>query len=267
MSESDESDDTDVAERRLQTLSNRSKRAHTLIDRHRSKLFGADENDGHSLAREISNSRELSEQRRVEEAVEADRLEEERIALQKKINLAYHESQLPFKQYLICCNYANLLVESFLFQSYMFLIILVAAILVGVESYPNEKSRQLEIINNFIQYSFVAEVCLKLMCEGREPLLYSVGPDWMWNCFDCAVTFVMLANIGGSGFKVLRILRLFRLARVFRHSAQVKLIFGGLLDGLDSILWIGGLMLMLFYCYAVLGIILFSVNDPRHLVL
>ena len=63
---------------------------------------------------------------------------------------------------------------------------------------------------------------------------------------------------------VLRLFRLLRVLRLVTVIPRLQVIVGALLRSLPSMVYISILLFLLFYVYAVLGVILFRENDPIH---
>lgn len=187
-------------------------------------------------------------------------------ALRKKKNLEHDDLVFPFKLYIQLCNIANYIISSSIFTWFMLLCVLVGTICVGLQTYPQLSSSDgIVFLDNFIMYSYAAEAVLKIMAEGRGPLLYFVGPEWQWNLFDVVVVLVMLSPLpGGSQLKMLRVIRLIRLGKFFKLFPEAVMILQGLAGGLKSIALIGILMFMVFYVFAIAGMVFFSRNDPWH---
>ena len=113
---------------------------------------------------------------------------------------------------------------------------------------------------------FIAEVAIKILAEGREPWRYFTNKDKYWNLFDftvIAVNIIFMA-FGIQALVALRIFRLMRLIKILKNIPQLRMITSGLLDGLKSIIYIQGLLVLVLYMYAVIGVYLFAFNDPFH---
>lgn len=171
----------------------------------------------------------------------------------------------PLKQYILLSNLANTVVLSHIFNAYILVCIIVAGVLVGIETYDGMQTIPAIIAcNQIVLYSFVAEIVLKIMSEGMGPQLYFIGSDWRWNLFDFFIVLVSLLPVGASQVKILRLIRLLRVAKVFRKIPQLQVIIMGLYGGLESIMYIFVLMFLTFYMFAIAGIIFFRQNDPWH---
>ena len=147
--------------------------------------------------------------------------------------------------------------------------ILVAGVLVGLETYPNlSGNKVVEGIDMFILVMFGTECILKMMAEGMAPWRYFFGIEWKWNNFDFFVVVLCLPmwgdSLGGGSVALLRLMRLARLAKLVKKIPQLQIILMGLVGGMKSIGYILLLLFMVFYLYAVAGYYAFTDNDPWH---
>jgi len=90
-----------------------------------------------------------------------------------------------------------------------------------------------------------------------------------WNKFDFVIVFFSWLPLFLSGelpfpIKLLRLLRLFRVLRVIKFLPALALIVEALLVGMESIGFIAIILFMVFYLFAILGMMLFEKNDPYH---
>jgi hypothetical protein len=157
-------------------------------------------------------------------------------------------------------------------QAVILLAILVAAIAAGVETQDNgetpsttELIRQLEVV---ILIVFGLEVVALVFAEGTKPWYYFREK---MNCFDFLIVVVCLVSMlmdtsgdGGSAVQALRMLRLLRLLKLLDEIPELRQIVIGLQSGLSSIFFITCIMVLVYYLYAVVGLMMFKANDPYH---
>lgn len=152
------------------------------------------------------------------------------------------------------------------FQAFIILVILVAGIQVGIQTYPldpeSDLVETLEVIDNIILVIFIAELVIKFVAEGKRPWLFFNNN---WNVFDFLIVVVGLMPFGGSAVTALRLVRLLRVLKLVRALPKLRVLVMGLLKSMSSIAYIGLLLLLLFYLYAVLGVSLWGTNDPLHM--
>lgn len=154
------------------------------------------------------------------------------------------------------------LVDSNRFQHFVTLVILLAAVLVGVETYPSAVASYghvLNALNQLVLFVFVAEVVLKMGAEGRRPWRYFLDP---WNVFDFVIVALAFLPVGSQYVTVLRLARLLRVLRLVRALPRLQILVGALLKSIPSMGYVSLLLLLIFYVYAVAGVFLFGANDP-----
>ena len=150
------------------------------------------------------------------------------------------------------------------FGHFVTVAILVAGVLVGIETYPEfaeRHSRTLYVLDKIILGIFILEIAIKLGAEGRHPLRYFRDP---WNVFDFTIVAACLLPFGSSSVTVLRLLRLLRVLRLVRALPKLQLLVNALLKSIPSMAYVTVLLFLLFYIYGVAAVFLFGPNDPIH---
>jgi voltage-gated sodium channel len=134
--------------------------------------------------------------------------------------------------------------------------ICVAGVLVGVQSYPSMDGNPiLAVLDVLVQVVFTVECGVKIFAEGTRPLAYWTGPERGWNNFDFWLVFICWLPFDGGNVAFLRLLRLMRLLKLVGKVKQLQVIVMGLAKGLGSVSYIMLLMLLVFYLFAVLGLV------------
>jgi len=154
--------------------------------------------------------------------------------------------------------------QSGLFQRFILAVIVLAGIIVGLETYPalmEQYGALLHTLDRIIIVIFVLEVLMKMGAEGRRPDRYFRDP---WNVFDFTIVVLCLIPAVGPYAAVARLARVLRALRLITTIPRLQIIVNSLLKGLPSMTYVGLLLLLLFYVYAVLGVFLFRENDPLH---
>jgi len=182
-------------------------------------------------------------------------------------NLDFYQFQSPLLRiYLKLGQAMCVLAYSSYFSNFMICCIITAGLLVGAESYPSlQGNHSILVADWFVTIAFAVEVVLKVVAEGLAPWLYFCGTSWGWNNFDfliVVVCFVPSAAFNPKEARLLRLFRLLRVAKIVRKIPQMQIIVMGLVGGLRSIGYIFLLLCLVYYLYAVVGILLFSSNDP-----
>lgn len=145
-------------------------------------------------------------------------------------------------------------------------IIILASINVGLESddrvTANPLRRKiLSVIEAVILALFTVEITLKVVAEGNRPLRYF---NSRWNIFDFMIVVACFIPGVGSVVTLLRLLRLFRVLKLVRSLPQLAVISEALMNSMRSIGYVSLILSIFFYAFAIIGMMLFSVNDPWH---
>ena len=158
------------------------------------------------------------------------------------------------------------MVENSRFQAFIIGVIILAGTLVGISTYQihNASAKMvLLILENIVLLTFVIELMIKFIAMGKTPWKFFYEA---WNVFDFAIVAVGLLPLGGgSALMVLRLLRLLRVLKLVRALPKLRVLVVGLMMSMSAIFYIGLLLLLLFYLYAVLGVSVFGNNDPVHM--
>ena len=154
------------------------------------------------------------------------------------------------------------IVESDAFNHFVTAVIVFAAVLVGVETYPSMVARHgplLHVLDRIVLAIFVVELVMKIGAEGGRPWRFFLDP---WNVFDFAIVAVAFMPIEGHYVTVLRLVRLLRVLRLVRVVPRLQILVAALLKSIPSMGYVALLLFLIFYMYAVAGVFLFGKNDP-----
>jgi voltage-gated sodium channel len=152
--------------------------------------------------------------------------------------------------------------NSKLFQNAVIGTILFSAVVIGLETYPAIVAAHgdlLHLIDKIILAIFTFEVVVKLVGAGKRPAEYFKDP---WNVFDFLIVAVCYVPINAQFVVILRLIRVLRLLKLITALPRLQLIVGALLKSVPSIGYIGILLSLHFYIFAVVGVFLFAGNDP-----
>jgi len=165
------------------------------------------------------------------------------------------------------------LVESMFFQNFILFIIVINCIIMGIQTSPNinsEFGRLLSVCDKICLGIFITELFLKLTVYKKQ--FFKSG----WNIFDTLIVIISIL----SDFSYLSTMRVFRVFRVFRSLKAMKslkslrglrLISGieklqvivvAIINSIPSILWTGGLLMLIYYIFAIMGVSLFGASFP-----
>jgi voltage-gated sodium channel len=160
--------------------------------------------------------------------------------------------------------YIKQLVDSKTFHHTIVAVIVLAGVVAGLETSPGimvQHGGLLHGLDKFILGVFIVEALLKMTAHGRQPWRYFADG---WNVFDFLIIVICLLPVGGPFAAVLRLSRALRLLRLVSALPKLQLLVGSLLKSLSSMGYVGLLLALLFYIYAVAGIHLFGAHDPKN---
>lgn len=150
------------------------------------------------------------------------------------------------------------------FQYFIIGVIVVAAILIGVETSPaltRNYAGLIAAVEIAIQAVFVVEIAIRLLAYWPRPLAFFANG---WNIFDFAVVAASLLPQAGAFAMVARLARLMRVTRLISMFPELRLIIGTMVRSIPSMGHVIVLLGMLLYVYAVLGFHFFREADPAH---
>ena len=136
--------------------------------------------------------------------------------------------------------------ESSLFQNFITAVILLTAVLVGIETYPSMIQKYgpiLHAMDKIILAIFVLEIVIKLIARFPRPQLFFTDS---WNIFDFAIVAAAFLPIHAEYVTVLRLLRLLRVLRLVRALPQLRILVTALLKSIPSMFYVGIFLFLLF---------------------
>lgn len=143
-------------------------------------------------------------------------------------------------------------------QRVVIAVILANAVVLGLETSAWAMARfgaWLRALDQAMLGFFVVELALKLLARGIRFFRHG------WNIFDLLVVAIALAPASGP-FTVLRALRVLRVLRLVSATPSLRFVVEALLHAIPGIGAIAGLMLILFYVFAVIVTKLFGASFP-----
>jgi voltage-gated sodium channel len=150
-----------------------------------------------------------------------------------------------------------------LFQNAALLVIVLAALVVGLETSEALATRftgAFRLLNRAIQAVFVVELAIRLLAFWpRLPRFFRDG----WNTFDFAIVAASFLPSSGTYATVGRLARLARAGRLFSRVPELRLLIGTMLRSIPSMAHVLLLLGVLLYIYAVLGCHLLGAGDPE----
>lgn len=153
----------------------------------------------------------------------------------------------------------RILVESTKFQNAIMAVIIINAIVIGLETSPTITASfglALDALDQIAIAIFVVEVALKL-------IVYRLGFFKNgWNVFDFVIVSVALLPLGGN-LSILRALRIIRAFRLISAMPKMRQVVQGLLSAIPSMGTVILLLSLVFYVAAVMTTKLFGDAFPQ----
>ena len=150
------------------------------------------------------------------------------------------------------------------FQHFILGVIVVGAIVIGVETSPRFTARHNTLVvavEMLIQAIFVAEIAIRILAHWPRPVAFFRNG---WNVFDFVVIAASLLPHAGPFAMVARLARLLRITRVVSVFPELRLIIGTMVRSIPSMGHVIVLLSVLLYVYAVLGFHFFREASPTH---
>ena len=152
---------------------------------------------------------------------------------------------------------AKKIIESGWFQSFVLILILVNAVILGAETLSPIRETfgaELHLIDRLIISAFGLEIALRL---------YAYGLDYFrngWNIFDFLIVVVSFAA-ATSGLAAVRAFRVLRVLRVVTVIPRMRVVVSALLDAIPGIASVGIVIILIVYVFAVIAANLYG---PQH---
>jgi len=160
-------------------------------------------------------------------------------------------------------NFCKKIVTAPAFDKFIISIIIVNAIVIGLETSPRlieQFGHLFELFNAAVLLVFIVEAALKITAEApRIDRYFRKG----WNVFDFSIVVISLVPSVGQFATAARLVRILRVARLISMVPDLRVIIWALLRSLPSMLHIVMLLSVLFYIYGVIGFYLFHTADPE----
>jgi voltage-gated sodium channel len=169
-------------------------------------------------------------------------------------------------------NSCKKIAKSNWFQAFIIMSIMLAGVVVGIQTYESTSARIrsissiLSTLDLVVLIVFTIEVVIKVLAEGKKPWKYFTDS---WNLFDFTIVAVcylafLVPTIDASFVAVLRLARILRVFKLVTALPQLQVLVGAMLKSIPSMGYVGILLSLLFYIYAVMAVFMFGENDPLH---
>ena len=161
-------------------------------------------------------------------------------------------------------GYAQRIVASRSFHTAIIGAIVLVGVLAGLETNAAivaSHGALLRALDVGVLAVFVVEIILKLAAHGRRPFdFFRDG----WNVFDFLVVVLCLLPWDSQFAVVLRLVRTLRLLRLVSALPKLQLLVGALVKSFSSMGYVGLLLSLVLYIYAIAGVHLFGAHDKAH---
>lgn len=139
----------------------------------------------------------------------------------------------------------------------IFLMAIVAnGVMIGIVTDYEEYN--IKWVEDFFTVFFLVEICAKVVGYGT----YFV--DDPWNIFDMVIvasSVILLFLQSMNELTVLRLFRVFRLLRIVGRINKLNRLMEAFVKALNSVLWVGLLMILFLYIFGVLACVLFGKDE------
>ena len=155
------------------------------------------------------------------------------------------------------------LVEHKYFMNIVITVIMLNAILIGLETYPELYNGFTEIFHGFevfFLWFFTIEVALRMLGEKKFTHFFKNS----WNVFDFVIVAGVLLFSGTYFISAIRILRVFRVLRAITVIPSLQRLVTAFLKTIPSLGTIMILLGLLFYIFAVLGVMFYREIAPEY---
>lgn len=158
----------------------------------------------------------------------------------------------------------RVMVHSTWFQRFVVFTIILAGVLAGIETDAGMVAAYgpvLRTLDALVLGIFIFEALAKLVSKWPRPLDYFRDG---WNVFDFMIIVVCLLPLGSQFAMVMRLGRTLRLLRLLSALPKLQLLVGALIKSFSSMGYVGLLLGLMVYIYAIIGIHLFGAHDKEH---
>jgi voltage-gated sodium channel len=155
------------------------------------------------------------------------------------------------------------LVDSNAFNNTIIGVIVVNAIVLGLQTYPGivaDHGEVLDVLNGLCLGVFVVELLLRIASYGTRPQdFFRSG----WNIFDFVVIGAAFLPGVRESSTLLRLARIARIVRVVRLLPDVRVLIAGVLRSLPPLVSMALLTTVILFVYGMVGWLLFADELPQ----
>jgi voltage-gated sodium channel len=147
--------------------------------------------------------------------------------------------------------------ENRFFETFVILVIVISALMIGAKTYPIAPSvaKMLRILDIGITLFFLLEIIIRILAESSFKRFFSKG----WNVFDFIIVVASLIPVDDSESALLgRLLRIFRVLRLVSIIPELRVLLNAFVTAIPRMGYVSLLMFIIFYIYAAMGSMFFS---------
>ena len=155
------------------------------------------------------------------------------------------------------------LVHSTGFEGFIFTVIILNAIVLGLETYDSIEQRYgdvLYLLNEIFLGIFIVEILLRIAAYGSRPWNYFRSG---WNVFDFVVVFAVFIPGVRENATLLRLVRLLRVVRVVSVLPDLRVLLSGMARAIPPIASMAALAVLLIFIYGMVGWKIFGEAIPE----
>lgn len=159
-------------------------------------------------------------------------------------------------------SYITSIVNHPIFTNSIIALIILNAIIVGLETYPAIYSAYIDwfyLADSLLLWIFTIEIVLRMIAARPTHHFFKDS----WNLFDFTIVAAGHLLAGAHFITILRILRLLRVLRAISVIPSLRRLVNALLITIPSLGNIMLLMSIIFYIFGVLGTFLFAKTSPE----
>jgi len=157
---------------------------------------------------------------------------------------------------------ARQIAEAAAFQYAILAIIILNAVIIGLETSPMLDARfgsWFNVLSHLAQAIFTIEIAIRIAAYWPRPLRFFRDG---WNNFDFAVVAIALVPVTGGLTNLARVARILRATRLVSALPDLRLIFDTLVRSIPSIGHVLMLLGLLVYIYGIVGFNVYAGTDP-----
>jgi voltage-gated sodium channel len=152
--------------------------------------------------------------------------------------------------------------ENKIFETFVILVIVVSALMIGAKTYPIPTSvaNILRLLDIGITIFFLLEIIIRMIAEHSLKRFFTKA----WNVFDFLIVTASLIPVDDSEAALLgRLLRVFRVLRLISIIPELRVLLNAFVTAIPRMGYVSLLMFIIFYIYAATGSMFFHQINPQ----